>query len=129
MRNNRYSAVPPYCNPLGSSGAVEPAPAAVIAPMLKPGGGADDDVMWIELVAVPPPDRPPWNESGFCRFAERIMKANLESRLSRLESATPAGRTVFIWDDDDCDLDELKRPNDKGIFIRWLRPGEMAATE
>jgi len=24
--------------------------------------GADDDVMWIKLVPVYPPDRPPWNE-------------------------------------------------------------------
>jgi len=24
--------------------------------------GPDDDVMWIELVGVNPPDRPPWNE-------------------------------------------------------------------
>ena len=24
--------------------------------------GPDDDVMWIELVPVYPPDRPPWNE-------------------------------------------------------------------
>ena len=24
--------------------------------------GPDDDVMWIELVGVSPPDRPPWNE-------------------------------------------------------------------
>ena len=24
--------------------------------------GPDDNVMWIELVRVSPPDRPPWNE-------------------------------------------------------------------
>ena len=24
--------------------------------------GPDDDVMWIKLVGVSPPDRPPWNE-------------------------------------------------------------------
>ena len=24
--------------------------------------GPDDDVLWIELVGVSPPDRPPWNE-------------------------------------------------------------------
>jgi hypothetical protein len=63
------------------------------------------------------------------------MRANLDGRLSRLESASAPGRTVFIWEpDDDCDRDELKRrrgvaPNDKCVFIGWLSPGEITATE
>ena len=55
------------------------------------------------------------------------MRSGLDTRLSKLESASDDGRVVFIWEPDgEYDLGELRRqrglgPNDKTILVSWAR--------
>ena len=55
------------------------------------------------------------------------MKANLDIRLSKLESARPAGRTVYLWEPrTEEELEALKRergvrPGDTVILFRWVK--------
>ena len=55
------------------------------------------------------------------------MKAGIDARLSKLESARPAGRTFFLWEPISAeDLEALKR--ERGVrdgdtvhLFRWMR--------
>ena len=55
------------------------------------------------------------------------MRANLDARLSRLESATPAGRVFYLWDPGTQEeLEALKRERGVGsgdtvYLFRWAR--------
>ena len=55
------------------------------------------------------------------------MKAGIDARLSRLESANPAGRTFFLWEPrTEGELEALYRdrgigPGDTVYLFRWMR--------
>ena len=55
-----------------------------------------------------------------------MMKAHLDSRLSKLESATPAGRVFYLWDPGTRqELEVLYRdrgigPGDTVHVFRWI---------
>ena len=55
------------------------------------------------------------------------MRANIDTRLSRLESATPAGRVFYLWQPTtEEELEALKRERgvregDTVFVFRWMR--------
>ena len=55
------------------------------------------------------------------------MKANLDTRLARLESARPAGRVFYLWQPTtEEELEALKRERgvregDTAYLFRWIR--------
>ena len=60
------------------------------------------------------------------------MRANLDSRLARLESATPAGRVFYLWDpgtQEELEMLKSERgigPGDVVYVFRWA--GEPTET-
>ena len=62
-----------------------------------------------------------------------MMKANLDTRLSKLESATPAGRVFYLWQPATTEaLNELMRsrgigPADAVYVFSWI--GEPTGCE